>query len=309
MAAKTISSRFCFAPGRPPWWLVVAWAVAALPAARAFGGNAIVVSATAVPAYVRPSDAAGRPRVESYVFGQGRFFGGTWADRGLAQVSFDQLTKLLAPSLAKQNYLPTRDATTADLLLMVHWGVTQAFRDPMGETTVERLNSAANDYRAAAANNNGDADPGALNALLADQAGAGQSAQQAIARNAALLGYKPTLEQAQRRIFVSTEEQTMNQELNEERYFIVVLAYDYAFMRKEHRSRLLWATRISLRSVGNRFELAAPALAQAGAGVYGRNVDGLLRVDAPDRSGRVELGELKVLGEAETTPASIPTKR
>ncbi|WP_148218149.1 hypothetical protein [Opitutus terrae] len=267
------------------------------------------MSATAIPAYARPSDGAGRPLAQSYVFGQGKFFGGTWADRGLAQLSFDQLTKLLAPGLAKQNYFPTRDAAAADLLLMVHWGVTQAFRDPMGEVNVERLNSAADEYRTAAAANNGAADPGALNALLADQSGAGQSAQQAIARNAALLGYTPTLQQAQRRIFVSAEEQTMNEELNEERYFIVVLAYDYAFMRKEHRSRLLWATRISLRSVGNRFEVAAAALAQAGAGVYGRNIDGLVRLDYSDRSGRVDLGELKVLGEAETTPASVPATR
>lgn len=298
------------APTRPQRsrLLLAAVLVAVLPM-QAFGRNAVVVSATAIPAYVRPSDGAGRPLVQSYVFGQGRFFAGAWADRDLTIVSFDQLTQLLAPSLAKQNYLPARNSEAADLLLMVHWGVTQAFRDPMAETNIERLNSAASDYRAAAAANNGDADPGALNALLAEQAGTNQSAQQAIARNAALLGYTPTLEQAQRRILVSTEEQTMNAELNEERYFIVVLAYDYAFMRKEHKSRLLWATRISLRSLGNRFGVAAAALAQAGAGVYGRNIDGLVRLDYSNRSGRVELGELKVLGVAETTPGSQPETR
>lgn len=284
---------------------LVAACLALLPLG-ACGRDTIAVSATALPAYVRPSDSAGRPMTQSYVFGQGRFFGGSWADRGLALVTFDQITRLLAPGLAKQNYFPTRDAAAADLLLMVHWGVTQTFRDPMAEINMERLNSAADEYRAAAAANNGAADPGALNELLAADATARQSAQGAIARNAALLGYTPTLEREQQRIFVSTDEQTMNEELNEERYFIVVLAYDYAFMRKERRSRLLWATRLSLRSLGHDFGLAAAALAQAGSGVYGRHLDGLVRIDYAERAGRVDLGELKVLGDAETTPATQP---
>ena len=97
----------------------------------------------------------------------------------------------------------------------------------------------------------------------------------------------------------SPEELTMSLELNEERYFVILMAYDYQYMKKQHKSRLLWATRISVRSPGNNFIEAMPALVEAGANVYGRQVDGLVRVDAGERGGRVDLGELKVMGTVE----------
>lgn len=256
----------------------------------------IAVSATAVPNYARPVDAQGRPRPETYVFSPGRFFGGNTADSHLNQVKFEDITRMLALNLAKQNYFPTKDVPSANLLLMVHWGMTHVDRNPQNEFAAENLNKAMSDYRASAANNSGDADPGALNEALNDQAYTAASAQGAIARNAALLGYKPTLQKKQRRIIIGSDEITMSEELNEERYFVVLMAYDYQYMQKEHKSRLLWVTRISVRSPGNNFTEAMPAIAQAGAGVYGRQVDGLVRVDAPGRGGRVDLGELKEIG-------------
>ena len=261
--------------------------------------KSIVVSATAVPNYVRPVDASGKPQPETYIFTQGKFFGGNTKDTRLNQIKFDDILKNLAPSLAKQNYFPTKDVPAANILIMVHWGTTLTYVDPQREMAADKINTALNDYKSAAAENNGDADPGALNALLGDQANAQSSAQGAIARNASLLGYKPTLEKAQTKIYASTSEQTMNEELNEERYFVILMAYDYQQMKKDKKSKLLWATRISVRSPGNNFLEAMPALVEAGANVYGRQVEGLVRVDAGERGGRVDLGELKIMGTVE----------
>ena len=294
---KPIALRF--ACWRAPAALHVLFCAMAVPLCAGSIKN-IAISAIAVPKYVRPTDAQGKPLPETYVFSRGKFFGGDTADTRLAQVKFEDLTKMLATNLAKQNYFPTKDLASANLVLMVHWGTTQVEKHPENIFASENLNKALNDYRNSAANNSGDADPGALNDALNEQAYAAASAHGAIARNSALLGYKPTLQREQNKIIVSTDEMTMSAELNEERYFIIVMAYDYQYMQKEHKSRLLWVTRISVRSSGNNFTEAVPAIAEAGASVYGRQVDGLVRVDASDRGGRVDFGEMKVLGPVET---------
>lgn len=261
----------------------------------------IAVSASAVPNYVRPLDGEGKPVPESYIFSKGKFFGGSTADARLKQVSFEDITKMLATNLVKQNYFPTKEVPTANLLLMVHWGTTQVYYDPMNVTADDRTNAALTEYRNSADANGGNADPGALNQALNDQASAGASAKGAIALNSALLGYKPTLQKEQAKIVVSADEITMSEELNEERYFVIVMAYDYQHMQKEHKSKLLWTTRISVRSPGNNFTEAIPALAEAGAKVYGRQVDGLVRVNAGERGGRVDYGDLKVMGTVDST--------
>jgi len=268
----------------------------------------VAINATAIPDYVRPVDAQGTPRGESYVFTEGRFFGGRTADSSLTWMKFDEVVKILAPTLARQNYFPTREASSADLLLMVHWGTTDIHEDPLEVRNAENLNAALNAYQSAAAEDSGNADPGALNAAIGERKHASTSAQGAIARNAALLGYKPSLEREQRRLFPSAEEHTMNEELNEERYFVVVIAYDYQFLRNEKKSRRLWATRISIRSLGNNFVESLPAIAEAGAAVYGRNVDHLVRVKARSRDGRVDLGDLKILGTVESSTAATKAR-
>jgi hypothetical protein len=263
----------------------------------------VVVNATAVSQYVRPVDNRGLPRAESYVFTEGKFFGGQTADTSVKRTGFNDIIQVLAPALAKQNYFPTKEVPAANLILMVHWGTTQVFEDPQQGFATDNMNAALNEYRAAAAANSGDADPGALNAALSDHQQTLASARGAIARNAALLGYKASLQREQAKMFSSPAEQTMNAELNEARYFVIIMAYDYQMLRKERRSQLLWITRMSVRSPGNNFKEAIPAIAQAGAGVYGRHVDGLVRVKADGRMGRVKLGELKTVGAEDLSPS------
>jgi len=239
--------------------------------------------------------AQGKPRAESYVFAEGQYFGGKTSDTSLARTEFNEIIQVLAPPLAKQNYFPTKEVKDANLLLMVHWGTTRIFEDPLKESLVENTNRAFNEYRAVA-EPKGIADPSVLNTAILDQRYESAGVHGAIARNAALLGYKTTLQREQHKLFPSPEEQTINEELREERYFIIVMAFDYQLLRKEKKSRLLWITRMSVRSPGNKFEQAIPAIAQAGAEVYGRHVDGLVRVKANARGGQVYLGDLKTVG-------------
>ena len=305
-------------PGRPPaakarrrvagrmQWLAIGSVALAGPL-LAGSGNQIAVSSTASPAYVRALDAQGRPQPETYVFTKGHFLGSGTADSGISKISFPEVLANLAPNLAKQNYFPTKDVGRANLVIVVHWGTTLVYDDPQKAFAIEGLSAALKNY-SDGVQANGSADAGTLNTLLGQQANAQDGAQGAIARNAALLGYAHTLARERQKIMPGTEEYTMSEELNEERYFVVLMAYDYQFMKREHRPRLLWVTRLSLRSPGNNFAEALPALSHAGGDVFGRQIDDLVRVRVPAQRGQVKLDELKVLGSFDDPPAAPPGK-
>jgi len=267
----------------------------------------VVVSATAVKDYVRPTDDSGAPAPETYVFAQGQFFGGTSVNHGLQRTTFTDITKILATSLAGQKYYPTTDAKAADLLIMVHWGVTTIYEDPQREFSIAALQEASAAYNAAI-----DAgtkpDPSDLNYQMSLQDDALAETRRAMEFNATLLGYRRTIEKARRSASLTAEETALVQQLNRERYFVILLAYDNETFNRDGRSKLLWTARISMAATGKSFTTALPLLAQAGSEVYGRHLDNLAVVKTTTHQGEVILGELQVLGEAESTPAPPPEK-
>jgi hypothetical protein len=150
----------------------------------------------------------------------------------------------------------------------------------------------------------GKADPSALNLALSDRDSAQNSQMSAINRNAQLLGYARALGKERKLLTPSAEELAMSSELAEERYFVILFAYDNHTRQKDKKARPMWITRLSVRSPGNNFTEALPALAKAGAEVFGQQHDDLVRVNAPLGRGSVKLGELEVLGTAnEKAPA------
>jgi len=283
---------------RLPLRLVLGLTVLGASELRAAAEASIAASATAGSDYVRPMDAAGAPLPESYVFAEGRFFDGGTVDRGLEKTTFADVTRALAPGLAKRNYFPAANMNSAQLLIMVHWGTTSIYEDPMRDIHQQALNDAVAGYNQSV-DATGKADPSALNMALGDRETAQDGVQQAINRNAVLLGYARSLERERKEMMPTTAEITMSNELNEERYFVVLFAYDNQARMKEHKSRVLWITRLSVRSPGNNFPEALPALAKVGSDLFGRQVDDLLRVKASVRPGKVTLGETQFLGTTE----------
>lgn len=293
---------------KSPLRLVVPCLVLLMGQAFAAQEASIVASATAGSDYQRPRDAAGALRPETYVFAEGQFLGGGTVDRGLEQTTFTQITRTLAVNLARQNYLPAPDLSSAQLVIMVHWGLTMVSEDPMKDINLQRAQEALATF-SAAQEANGLADPTALNSATSALGMARQGVQDAVNRNAVLLGFARSLERERRQMMTSTAEITMSNELNEERYFVILMAYDNQTRLKERKSRLMWVTRLSVRSPGNNFTEALPALARVGAEVFGRQLDGLVRVKAPLGRGTVTIGELEVLGEAREKPAPARPER
>lgn len=267
-------------------------------AQAAFGGEFVVVSATAAPEYRRTKGPDGI-MAESYVFSPGIHFGGTTRDKTQENLPFVTVAQTLAPALARQKYLPAPDPAKANLVIVVHWGSTETYDDPQKEENLEKVNTELAAYRSAI-QENGIASPGALNGALSNQEAAGASAEQYLRANAELLGYKLSLAKEEQRMFSSEEEITMRSELLEERYFVVLMAYDYQLLKTEKKSRLLWVTRMSVRSPGNNFKTAVPDMARIAADFFGQQHEDLTRLETKRREGQVDIGELKVL---ETVPA------
>lgn len=272
--------------------------------ALVFGGGraaardaSIAASAIAGSDYVRAHDEKGVLRPESYVFAEGRYFPGNTHDGSLERMTFPAVTKILAAGLAKQNYFPAAKVEAADLIIMVHWGTTEIYEDPQRDLNQQALNDATSSYNASI-ETTGKADPSALNMALSDREGAQQGTAAAINRNAVLLGYARSLQRERHGFVPSTEEITMTNELAEERYFVVLMAYGNQVRLKDKKSKPLWVTRLSVRSPGHNFTEALPALAKVGAEVFGQQHDDLVRVNTSLNRGSVKLGELEVLGTA-----------
>jgi hypothetical protein len=304
--------------------LLLAAASLLAPGLRAEHQDFVVISASASKAYSQHKFADGSPKPESYVLAQGRHFDGATRDPSVDRASFEAIARILAPGLAKQNYLPLRSArfTDADLLIVVHWGTTVT--DPMDDKSDFEVQSQLADlvssigaYTAARTLPtqlpmgplHGFSD---MNAQLSVSDTNRQAQLSAMNANARLLGYEAALQRENRMGWATpdgmTEEaETHLSQLIDERYFVIVLAFDYQEVQQAKAAggarhgaarapRPVWILRMNIRAAGNNFVLALPAMAQAAAGYFGRQMDDL--VTAPVEVGsqaHVELGEPRTL--------------
>jgi hypothetical protein len=264
-------------------------------------GEYVTVSSTAAKDYVRTvTGKNGELRPESYVFAEGMFFGGSTRDAGLEKVPFTEVVTTVGRSLAKQNYFPAKDPKLAELLILVYWGTTTVQEDPNKQLNVEALNAAVAGFNAAvaaAAEGGPPADPAQLNGVLNERDNDATSANSIAAYNAKLLGYATALRKKQNDVNVSTEERTFREDLAEERYFVVLLAYDYNALMKGHTRRLRWTTRMSVSASGVNFRASLAAMNQMAANYFGRQVDDLQRGQVAPKEGKVEIGEVKVVND------------
>ena len=63
--------------------------------------------------------------------------------------------------------------------------------------------------------------------------------------------------------------------LDEERYFIIVVAYDCAAMLKEKKLTRLWSTKLNIRSPGVNFFIALNRMSTIGGMFYGSTMERL----------------------------------
>jgi hypothetical protein len=115
-------------------------------------------------------------------------------------------------------------------------------------------------------------------------------------KNAGILGYDSKLKsvQALQLTAAHTSRQDIIDEIEANRYFVVLMAYDFRLMWKEKKAKLVWETRFSIQERGNEFDKQIAAMAQAASKYFGQQNDGLLRQTISE--GQVKMDELKFLG-------------
>lgn len=303
--------------------------IACLGAAPAIADDQIVVSASANSGYQHRKFDGPHVLPESYVIGEGSFFGGITADGSLDRMPFRQIAESLAPELARQQFWPAKDLATADLLIVVHWGVTtphQSTRDAQDITTLS-FDPRDTPHTATMASDQLFKDPTPAD----DTAGKGDPSPADIASslreteispsfetingfndeaarnfseasNAQLLGYTKALRRLGSKVFGSAEEAVLRADLMSERYLIILCAYDLKTpLLPGQKRRPVWVTHVNVRAPGTNFNIALSRMGQVGASFFGRSTDAPTTQQARVREGRAIPGPMIILGTEEPT--------
>lgn len=264
----------------------------------------IIVNAEADEEYMAKSETLEH---QTYHFVRGEYFGGGTRDRGLETAEFNDIAESVAAALRKRRYYPESDKALGDLMIMISWGRTSLdpdYRELMGMMSAGEMVSAEEQDRRnqsgdfAGADSSGvggrDAGPqgdGGLSSAGIQMLKSEQASQKV--KNIRLLGLAKDLNQ------------TFNSELGrddlwgileEERYFIVLNAFDYQHLLQHGELKQVWSARYSTRAVGLGFKTAYESMNHAVSGVLGLRMDKLANVKGDTRSS-AEFGEVEVIEE------------
>ena len=114
-------------------------------------------------------------------------------------------------------------------------------------------------------------------------------------KNAAMLGYDSTgliaTDYGKYLSHTALGEDQRDQvaEIEENRYFVVLMAYDFQLMWKQKKHKLLWETRFSISERRNAFDKALPVMALYASRYFGQDSHGLVMKHVAE--GQVEMGE------------------
>ena len=313
--------------------MILLAAAAILPAAlHADHQDFITVNANATHSYAERKIVNGTPQRETYAFFEGKFFGET-NDPTLKRLSFNDIVRILAPDLAKQNYFPAKDYKAADLVIVVNWGstYTDPTQDPNDterqfqfDAQMSNIKSYNSDFTVGSG-----PDPSDIQATMTMGRNDSFTAQAAASHNAQLLGYTKALNKELAHSWAYTDGLSAKAEsyladLNQERYFVVLLAYNYQDIQRAHRDSRhiallggaafasastvtvqreavaaplpVWSVRMNIRAAGNSFDQALPAMSEVASDYFGKQMDQLAtaRASVGSRS-HVEIGDTKVM--------------
>jgi hypothetical protein len=285
----------------------------------AAGGEVTAVASQSADDYQRERLGDGSFKPETYTFGDGGRMQGATSDPSIDRLTFLDVAKVIAPSLDAQKYVPVadRDPDKTKLLIMIYWGTTNGVNNStqaFAFENVQGLMSGESKPPPPPPPSGGSHSPsnnGAIDVARVTRAAQEDNVTAAMAtagleekertqndmRNAMLLGYDGELASmngAQGTTPLKLRRDDLISEIEDDRYFIVVMAYDFDALWKHKKHKLLWVTRFSVRARGTNFTDVLPAMVTQASKYFGQNIQGLLRTPLPE--GRVEIGTVKSLG-------------
>jgi hypothetical protein len=280
--------------------IVVALSCAVLCSIRAedsapgINGVEAVASKVSVD-YIRSKLSDGSFSPEYYSFGKGGNWGGEFKDDTIDKLDFMDVARGVAPSLRSQKFLPATDPKNTKLLIMLYWGTTAVPPPYENDTLYQNYYSALNEYRLLLAQGDPEDANNVLSSGLHQLDIANHIRDRLDFKNANMLGYDASgLVGTDRGKYLEhtalkTEGLDERDEIEDNRYFVVLMAYDFQLLWKQKKHKLLWEARFSINEKHNQFDKALPAMAQYAARYFGQPTNGLIRQRL--LKANVEIGE------------------
>ncbi|MBK1876467.1 hypothetical protein [Pelagicoccus mobilis] len=219
----------------------------------------------------------------SYHIYPGNFHQGLVNDSSLEKISLQEIMETLAPEMAEQNFTPAATFEEGEMVIIVHWGVT-AVQEDWADLFPE-ANDGDTEY---------DEDGNETGYVDSELSHIATMDRPSVASNAQLTGINRALE---KKGLLPSDREAIRSLLEDERYFIVLMAYDWPLLRTEKQHKLLWSCRFSLPAQSTNFVDAVPSLGRAAAPFMGTNLDGLDKTKTQLGWGKGTVGELEVVSE------------
>lgn len=266
---------------------ILAWAaVSCAPlCARAFdlvssGEEITAVSSKVFSGYARKRLANGSFQPEHYGFAIGGFLNHSapgmemsatifTRDDTIDELGFAQVARMIVGPLAAQEYLSTDNPNTADLVIVVFWGRSIGTSAHPGSMMSDTL------Y--------------------------GPDQDRIDLQNARLMGFDSEgvfgagfLDNSIASAMKKQLHSGVMTAIKEDRYYVILRAFDFQSAWRKRKLRLLWETRFSLSQRHHDFERDLPGMARAASPYFGQDSGGLVRKPIP--LGRVDIGTVRSLG-------------
>ena len=228
---------------------------------------------------------------ERFVIAKGKYLSGGPSDPAGKNFDFPAMAKTLQTDLNAAHYAPAANAREADVVIIVHWGMTNGIEKPSDSLlydpdALRTAQQAVEEARVKeAADPLGTKDPTARGAVAAAEANlraetnaaasmlGGNEFQTASAAD--LLGFSDVLRKDEESMVHSQAGETLRSLLDEDRYFVILVGYDAKALRAGQRRRL-WITRMSIDAVGMDFPKALERMSGVAAPLLGSPQPGIL---------------------------------
>jgi hypothetical protein len=243
------------------------------------------VASKVSPDYVRAKMPDGSFRPEFYSFGKGGYWGSEISDKTIDFMGFMDVLRAIAPALGSQKYVPATDPKATRLLIMVYWGTTTVPPPYEMDPLYRGYHDAVEEYQLLMSSIPPQVDE--ANAVLTSGLHMLEMENHIRDRtdfkNAAMLGYDMSgLIGTDWGNYLShtaakTERNDEVDEIEENRYFVVLMAYDFQLLWKEKKHKLLWEARFSINERHNAFDEALPAMASYASRYFGQPSNRLIR--------------------------------
>ncbi|MDA0347581.1 MAG: hypothetical protein O3C20_09270 [Verrucomicrobia bacterium] len=259
--------------------------------------NRVAVKSIATPEFSKTRAGSGSKKIQTYHVTQGKYFGGNTADKSMDGVTFMDIAENLAANLKRQGFYSEPDDDKGDLLIVINYGATDYDADYQELMGIDSLD----DLGFGVSSEEGLDEFEAADAFAADfeniQA-MNEAGQMDKIYKAKLLGMEELFNDS------ATTQQVFEFEdmVNEERYFIYLIAFDLPSYRKGEK-KVMWTTRYSMRAIGQPFDEAIAELNTVASHFFGMNMKGMQNRRASDEF-EVQMGDIEVISDDDPEPAN-----